>query len=564
MKLSEIQYQRPNMDTLRQTLENLCTQFKNATNVATQLEVIHEVNEIQLEFTTQITLAGVRNDLNSFDEFYEQERAFFNEQSPAFWNYLIPYYQLLLESSFRKTLEQKLGKRFFQVAQFLIEEGNEQTESLEQEINKLNGEYFKPLSQGTVIFQEEEYTLIGICRFNDSKESATRKAAKDIFYNFWVSKVDDFHQIFDKMVQLRTKASKALGFENTVEESYHNSDYNGEQVSTFNKAVLKYFVPLEKRLHERRLKRMEVEEVHYYDTVQYKSGNPTLQVDSKELWANTQKMYAELSPETDEFCRFMLENELHDTENRKGKHTGAYMASIKQYGLPFILANFTGRAHDFHTLTHEMGHAFQIHQTYKNGIRQIEYLGGESDIGEIHAISMELFTWDWYSLFFKEDTAKMQFRQISDMLDTITSSCLSEDFQQFVYRHPNATSSQRNKKWLELNKAYYPYRTSAARSHPYLEAGNDWQMSGHIMCRPFYAVDYSLATLCAFQFWMKSKENKEETWEDYLRLCKIGGKHSYFEALQLANLRSPFDENVIREIADFLSDWLEGVEDSQF
>ncbi len=84
------------------------------------------------------------------------------------------------------------------------------------------------------------------------------------------------------------------------------------------------------------------------------------------------------------------------------------------------------------------------------------------------------------------------------------------------------------------------------------------------MCMPFYAVDYSLANLCAVQFWMKSKENKEEAWKDYLRLCKVGGKYSYFESLQLANLRSPFEEEVIQQIADFLGDWLEKVDDSGF
>jgi len=564
MKLSEITYQRPNMDTLKQTLKNLCTQFEGATNVTTQLEVIHQVNDLQLEFNTQIVTAGIRNDLNSFDEFYEQERAFFEEQCPIFDNYVASYYQLLLNSPFRNILEQKLGKRLFQCAQFFIEERNEKTESIDQEINRLEGEYFKSISQGTVVFQEETHTLRGICRFNDSKDAATRKAARDIFYDFWVSKEGDFHRTFDEMVTLRNKASKALGFENAVEEAYHSCDYNGEQVSTFNKAVLKYFVPLQKRLHERRLKRMEVEEVHYYDTVKYKSGNPTLQVGSEELWANVQKMYAELSPETDKFCRFMLENQLFDTENRKGKHTGAYMASIKKYGLPFILANFTGRANDFSTLTHEMGHAFQVYQTHKEGIRQIEYLGVPTEIAEIHAITMELFTWDWYSLFFKEDTAKFQFRQMSSMLETITDCCLAEDFQQFVYRHPDASSTQRNQKWLDLKKAYHSDQTESSQNHPYLEAGHDWQMNGQIMCRPFYAVDYSLATLCAFQFWMKSKENKEETWEDYLRLCKIGGKHSYFESLQSANLRSPFDETVIKEIAAFLGDWLEKVDDSEF
>ncbi|MGB1241478.1 MAG: M3 family oligoendopeptidase, partial [Chitinophagales bacterium] len=541
MKLSEIQYQRPNMDTLKQTLENLCTQFQNAKNVETQLEVVHQVNELQLDFHSHRMVAEIRNDLNSFDKFYDKESDFFDEQEPVFKTHLSPYYQLLLNSPFRNTLEQKLGKQLFKKAQFFIEERNKQTESIDQELNRLESEYFKTLSQGTVTFQGKEYPLRAVGKFGNAKDIATRKAAKDAFFDFWASKEEGFHHLFDEMVQLRDKKAKALGLENCIEESYHNSDYNGEQVSTFNKAVLKYFIPLNKRLYERTLKRRNIEQMYYYDMTKYKNGNPKLQINEEELWANTKKMYAELSPETDEFCQFMLENELFDTEVRKGKYGGAYMASIKKHGLPFILANFTESSDDFRILVHEMGHAFQKHQTHKAGIRQIEYLGVQSDIAEIHAIGMELFTWDWYSLFFKEDTPKFQFSKISQMLNSIVSNCCTEAFQQFIYRNPKASPAERNQKWLELEKSYYPYHTEAIYDdNAYLRRGSDWQSSPHIMCRPFYAVDYSLANLCAFQFWMKSKENKEETWNDYLKLCKVGGKHSYFEALQSANLRSPF------------------------
>ena len=66
MKLSEIHYHRPNMDTLKQTLENLCTQFENAENVATQLKVIHKVNELRIDFQTMAALAREQVDDSGF------------------------------------------------------------------------------------------------------------------------------------------------------------------------------------------------------------------------------------------------------------------------------------------------------------------------------------------------------------------------------------------------------------------------------------------------------------------------------------------------------------------
>ncbi len=565
MKLSEIPYQRPNAKMLGQRIQDLCTQFENAKNVALQLEVIHQINDLQLDFYTTSTLASIRYHLNSFDEFYEKENAFFRQEGPILRNFVNHYYRVLLNTPFRATLEQKLGKRLFQVAEFCLEQGNETTTEIDQKLNQLKGEYFKTISQGTVVFQGKKYPIRGLGRFAQSEDGKTREAAKDAVYDFWASKEKEFHSSFDEMVQLRDKRAQVLGFENYIKESYHHCDFNGEDVSNFSQNILKHFIPIKKRLHERKLKRLGVKELHYYDTVSYKNGNPKLQTEGAELWSNMQKMYAELSPETDEFCQFMLKNELLDTAIRKGKTPGAFATSIKKHGLPFILGNFTGIASDFHALTHEMGHAFQDYQTHKAGVHQVELSNPQSDVAEIHAIGMELFTWDWYPMFFKEDTAKFQFSKITKMLTSIVSNCCREDFQQFVYRNPKASSEERNQKWLELNQIYAPHHTKAIYGdNAYLKSGSQWQSNPHIMCMPFYAIEYSLANLCAVQFWMKAQNNKEETWNDYLQLCRIGGKYTYFESLQLANLRSPFEEEVIKEIAEFLSDWLEGVDDSGF
>ncbi len=48
MKLSEIPYQRPNMEAIGQRIQNLCIQFENAEMVNLQLKVVHQINDLQL------------------------------------------------------------------------------------------------------------------------------------------------------------------------------------------------------------------------------------------------------------------------------------------------------------------------------------------------------------------------------------------------------------------------------------------------------------------------------------------------------------------------------------
>ena len=83
-----------------------------------------------------------------------------------------------------------------------------------------------------------------------------------------------------------------------------------------------------------------------------------------------------------------------------------------------------------------------------------------------------------------------------------------------------------------------------------------WQKQSHIYEMPFYYIDYTLAQICAFQFWIRMKEDKESAWKDYLKLCKAGGSMSFLDLVKLANIRSPFDPKVFEEVANKINDWL--------
>jgi oligoendopeptidase F len=72
----------------------------------------------------------------------------------------------------------------------------------------------------------------------------------------------------------------------------------------------------------------------------------------------------------------------------------------------------------------------------------------------------------------------------------------------------------------------------------------------HIFLYPFYYVDYALAQMGAFDFFLRMQEDRKRAWNDYLNLCKAGGTVGYFDLLKVGNLRNPFAENTVRDITE--------------
>jgi len=112
------------------------------------------------------------------------------------------------------------------------------------------------------------------------------------------------------------------------------------------------------------------------------------------------------------------------------------------------------------------------------------------------------------------------------------------------------TPLDRRNLWNRIAKKYSPWITYD--HEPFLEQGSRWQTQSHIYQSPFYYIDYTLAQLCAFQFYKKMHSNFEVAWEDYYRLCCQGGSKNFLELVSIANLDSPFDEAKFHETIDFV------------
>ncbi|MEO0779566.1 MAG: M3 family oligoendopeptidase, partial [Bacteroidota bacterium] len=413
-------------------------------------------------------------------------------------------------------------------------------------------------------FRGEQYNLASILPLELSQDREVRAGALRAKWTFYANNAPEIENIYDQQVQLRHGIARALGFNNFVELGYARmlrSDYDATMVANFRQQVLDYIVPIATELYERQTKRLGLDHLYYYDEgFRFASGNPKPQGDPRWIIDNASRMYGELSPETEQFFEFMRRKNLMDLVNKDGKATGGYCTYIDAYQAPYIFSNFNGTSSDIDVLTHEAGHAFQVYSSRDIGLP--EYQWPTYEACEIHSMSMEFFTWPWMHLFFDADTDKYRFAHLAGAIKFLPYGVAVDEFQHRVYEQPTMGKAERNRVWREIERRYLPHRDYA--DNAFLEAGGYWQQQSHIFNMPFYYIDYTLAQICAFQFWQRDRADHEGAWRDYLRLCQAGGSHSFVELVKLANLTSPFENGCVESVVGDIKAWLDGVDDTRF
>ena len=549
------------LEKIKKEFSELIESFEKAENVKGQIIALDKIIKLRNHIETMQTLVSVRHSIDTNDEFYDKENEYMDEISPILFGFTNDFYKALVNSKFKDELIQKYGKFLFDLAENTLKTFSPEIIPDAQEENRLSSKYSKLIASAKIDFDGKELNLSQMVPYTQSKDRNVRIEAAKKVAQFFVENQDEFDNIYDSLVKVRTRMAQKMGYKNFVEFGYKQLsrlEYDAKMVEGYRKQVLENIVPLHTELRERQGKRLGVDKLKFYDeAIKFNSGNADPHGSPEWILNNGKTMYKELSKETEEFFTFMTENNLLDLLSKKGKMSGGYCTYIPEHKAPFIFANFNGTSHDIDVLTHEAGHAFQVYQS--RGFEVPEYLWPSYEACEIHSMSMEFLTWPWMNLFFENDTDKYKFIHLSEALLFIPYGVTVDEFQHWVYENPEATPKERREKWIEIEKKYLPTRDYGEIEE--LKNGIFWFRQGHIFSSPFYYIDYTLAQVCAFQFWIKSRENREKAWKDYLNLCKLGGSKPFFELMKSANLKNPFEEGTLAFVIPKIKEYLDNVDD---
>ncbi len=561
MNFNDYKYEHLDLEKIKGQFSELIDNFERAENVEKQIEAFDKIIKLRNHIETMQTLVSIRHSIDTNDEFYDKENEYMDEISPILFGFTNDFYKTLVNSKFKDELIKKYGKLLFDLAENTLKVFSNEIIPDAQEENRLSSKYSKLIASAKIDFDGKELNLSQMVPYTQSKDRNVRIEAAKKVAQFFAENQEEFDNIYDSLVKVRTKMAQKMGYKNYVEFGYKQLsrlEYDAKMVKGYRKQVLENIVPLHTELRKRQEKRLGLEKLRFYDeAIKFNSGNADPHGSPEWILNHGKTMYKELSKETDEFFTFMTENNLLDLLSKKGKMSGGYCTYIPEYKAPFIFANFNGTAHDIDVLTHEAGHAFQVYQS--RGFDVPEYLWPTYEACEIHSMSMEFLTWPWMKLFFENDTEKYKFIHLSEALLFIPYGVTVDEFQHWVYENPEVTPQQRREKWLEIEKKYLPTRDYGEVNE--LKNGIFWFRQGHIFSSPFYYIDYTLAQVCAFQFWIKSREDVEKAWQDYLNLCKLGGSKSFFELMKSANLKNPFEEGTLAAVIPKIKEYLDSVDD---
>lgn len=559
MKFSEMLYTRPDVQELRKRLAALTARLKEAADYAAAREIFLEKETLVKQIETQATLAHIRHDIDTRDTFYDEEVKFWSGAMPEMEEDLQAWNLTMLDSPFRPDFEAQYGNMMFLNTEMELKTFSpEIIQELQQE-NDLKQEYNKLLASAQIPFEEGTYTLSQITPFKSDPDDARRLAAWKAEGQWYKDHQADLDRLYDELVHLRDKMGRKLGYDGYTELGYYRmmrNCYTKEDVEKFRSAVVKYLVPVAAEIYKEQAKRLGKEYPMSFadNALAFRSGNARPVGTPDDILAQGRKFYDELSPETSEFFRMMLDGELLDVLSTEGKAGGGYCTSIPDYEVPFIFANFNGTQHDVEVVTHEAGHAFAA---WMNRDRvPMASVWPSLEACEVHSMSMEFFAWKWAEGFFGEDTRKFYYSHLSDALTFIPYGTMVDHFQHRVFEQPDMTPADRHALWKELLGVYMPWMRLDGEI-PFYADGEGWQRQHHIYDRPFYYIDYCLAQTVALQFWARIQKDPQAAWENYMAYTKQGGSAVFTKLLENAGLDDPFEEKCLQEVCAAARKWLE-------
>lgn len=541
-------FKTPNIKNYVKKLDEATKLLQDASTDEEALAAVKKHNRVSDKVTNELVLVSVCYSIDVNNPKYKKAMDILNEQSPLLSSADNRYAKALVGSSHRKYLEEKLGTFLFTMYENQMKAFDDRIMEDMVEENKLTTAYDSKIASCQVSFRGGTYNLPQMGKFMEDADRETRKEASEAYYAYLLTIKDELEDIYDKLVKVRTRMAQKLGYKNYVELGYirmNRFDYNQEDVAAYRKQINEIVTPMVEKIMRKQFKRVGISSPKVYDMgVVFKDGNPIPLGNTQDKIESAKKMYKELSPETDFFFNYMADHHVLDLDAKPGKQSGGYMTYFPVYKIPFIFSNFNGTSGDVDVLTHEFGHSFQAYMA--RNITIPEYRSPTMESCEIDSMSMEFLTEPWMNLFF-DNPDKYRYRHLADSITFLPYGVTVDEFQHFVYEHPEATPAERDAYWHSLEEKYTPYKVRCYKGCDYMMGGHRWLTQAHIFDNPFYYIDYTLAQVVAFEYFNLDRKNHALAWKRYLKICKLGGKYPFRTLVQKAGMKDPFAEGVVKK-----------------
>ena len=217
VKVKDLKYERIDVEKASEFIAT-CTARAAAANSAEELVSIRdELNAKLDECFTMSLLAAIRNSLNVRDEFYSKEKDYYNETMPSLSARLTAFNKALMASAHYGAFKKLVNPLIVMNMEAAVRVMDDKIIDDCVEENKISTDYARLLAElkfpwngGTVTIGE----MRGIAKDADRE---VRKKAFSVIGETLASVSDKLDGYYDKLVEIRTRMAKKMGFDDYVE-----------------------------------------------------------------------------------------------------------------------------------------------------------------------------------------------------------------------------------------------------------------------------------------------------------------------------------------------------------
>ncbi len=416
------------------------------------------------------------------------------------------------------------------------EDMTEELQALLDEENALEQQYDQAsMVEYTVTVKGQKWTEAS---YNEAIEELTWREMLAISTALDRAKNEAICPIFLDLVKNRNARAQIYGYDNYAEYAYtdlYNRDYTIEEIKSVYAAVKEYIVPVLSEVEER-VYAGNLNDLLYMD---YLTEDYVIEVVGRHM--------GDIDPALAEVYQYMVDHHLYDIDYDPNKMNVGYTTTLYEYQEPFIFNTPDYSYYDLETMIHEFGHYNEAFHAGTTLITDVTNM----DVAEIHSQGLELLYLEYADDVYGEglgDTARQMV--LYQMLYSVIDGCLYDEFQNAVFAADHdMTEEEVNQLFRRLSEEYgYVYYDTE-------DAAYDWVDVPHTFSSPMYYVSYGTSALAALDIWTIAQEDRQAGIDKYMELTTYGLTTTYCELLEKCGLKSIFEEETIREIAQAVADY---------
>ena len=544
----DIQAPTPDLEKVKATYAEIQNAFDTGADADARLKALERWDALRKEIDTWGALVGLHFQQDTKNAEYKAALEERDEMSPKLRELEVDLMKHVVASDHKAEVANHYGAHLLDIWECATASYDPAIEAETVAEAKTGAKYTELTAGASFEFEGETLNLSQLRKYSQHKDRKLRYGAQKMQWGWFEENKDQLDGLYDELVKLRVAQAEKLGYDSYIPLAYKKmgrTDYGPADVARYRDAVRDHVVPLCTKIRERQRQTLGLDTLMAWDHgVQDLEGAPRPKGDHDWMMERAIRMFDEMGDHLGGFFRRMADGHFLDLKAREGKGGGGFCTSFPSHGMPFIFANFNGTKGDVEVFTHEVGHAFQNYQSRNQPIS--DFFWPTSEGAEVHSMSLEYLTWPHMEKFFEDDAERFRKVHLTESLLFLPYGVAVDHFQHLVFENPSATPAERLEMWQEMRRTYLPHENWGDLKRP--SEGGFWQAQLHIYRYPFYYIDYTLAGVCAMQFWAMAEKDRAKALEAYVRLCQRGGEKPFQQLVKTAGITSPFEEGCLTDV----------------